>query len=178
MSQQSNIASGDSAPSQDSEINNDNQNALESDNENKSENRASEPTTRIRRRHDNIFTAEQREVQGMALDSLAIRVRQQFQLFLEEYKDSDGKLYYVEQLKTMQSDQSLTLVVNWLHWRPEEQSEHSRYQDMADMIQSEYYRKKKLRSKQKQLLLTKKSDKANWKKKHKTNELKNKWYNT
>lgn len=89
-------------------------------------------------RQQQQYLPEEMEQKGLIQDEMAKKVEKKFLQFLETFKDENGKLYYVLQLNEMESQESLTLILNWKHLKPE--TLQSEYRDLADVIQQDFYR--------------------------------------
>jgi len=70
---------------------------------------------------------------GMIVDETGNRIRDKFFKFLNEYEDEDGSKFYLNELNAMEQSESTTMNINWGHLE-------AAYSDLADMIQSDYYR--------------------------------------
>ena len=90
-----------------------------------------------RRRRNNIQRILQQQQQGdnagMIIDTTGVRIGDKFFKFLQEYEDDDGTKYYLKELDEMEQTESTTMNIEWNHLIPG-------YQDLADMIQGDYYR--------------------------------------
>ncbi|KAJ3262196.1 MCM DNA helicase complex subunit mcm6 [Chytriomyces hyalinus] len=67
------------------------------------------------------------------VDAVAEEVRAAFAAFLREFKDGDGRAYYVQQVLSMRANATATLFVDLQHLRDANQV-------LCELVQSQYYR--------------------------------------